>query len=64
MKYDKLPKDVQRELEARAFRSLVKHLADRPEVANMDLMTLSGKKRMDLRLLTVMDVRTELTQGL
>ena len=49
MEYDKLPKDIQRELEARAFRSLVKHLADRPEVSNMDLMTLSGEKREHFR---------------
>ncbi len=30
------------ELEAAAFRSLVQHLRDRPDVQNIDLMILSG----------------------
>lgn len=35
-------KPTQTELEAAAFRRLVAHLRDRPEVQNIDLMTLAG----------------------
>jgi len=38
-----LPDDVVTQLEAGAFRSLVRHLQERAdEVQNIDLMTLSG----------------------
>lgn len=33
---------TQTELEAAAFRTLVKHLRDHPEVQNIDLMNLAG----------------------
>jgi hypothetical protein len=33
---------LQTELEAAAFRTLVQHLRDRPEVQNIDLMNLAG----------------------
>ena len=33
---------TQTELEAAAFRRLVAHLRDRPDVQNIDLMTLAG----------------------
>ncbi len=35
-------KDQQTELEAAAFRRLVSHLRNRPEVQNIDLMNLAG----------------------
>ncbi len=35
-------KATQTELEAAAFRRLVAHLRDRPEVQNIDLMNLAG----------------------
>jgi uncharacterized protein len=34
--------DPQTELEAAAFRALVAHLRDRPDVQNIDLMNLAG----------------------
>lgn len=38
-----LPPDTRTELEAAAFRSLLHHLmTDRPDVQNIDLMTLAG----------------------
>ena len=36
-----LDKQTQTELEAAAFRTLVQHLRDRPEVQNIDLMNLA-----------------------
>lgn len=36
-----LPADTQRELEAAAFRRLLQHLRDHPEVQNIDLMRLA-----------------------
>ncbi len=36
------PDEVQRDLEAAAFRRLVAHLQNRTDVQNIDLMTLSG----------------------
>lgn len=35
-------KDQQTELEAAAFRRLVSHLRNRPEIQNIDLMNLAG----------------------
>ena len=37
-----MDKQTQTELEAAAFRRLVAHLRERPEVQNIDLMTLAG----------------------
>ena len=37
-----MDKQTQTELEAAAFRRLVEHLRSRPEVQNIDLMTLAG----------------------
>jgi len=37
-----MDKQTQTELEAAAFRGLVKHLQDRTDVQNIDLMILSG----------------------
>jgi len=37
-----LPKDIRVQAEANAFRSLVAHLQERPQVQNMELMTVSG----------------------
>ncbi|MEQ8823290.1 MAG: DUF1244 domain-containing protein [Filomicrobium sp.] len=37
-----IDKATQTELEAAAFRRLVSHLRDRPEVQNIDLMNLAG----------------------
>ncbi len=34
--------NVRTELEAQAFRTLVQHLRDHPEVQNIDLMNLAG----------------------
>ena len=38
----KIPPATQTELEAAAFRRLVAHLRGRPDVQNIDMMTLSG----------------------
>ena len=38
----KIDQSTQTELEAAAFRSLVAHLRERPDVQNIDLMNLSG----------------------
>ena len=38
----KIPPTTQTELEAAAFRRLVAHLRGRPDVQNIDMMTLSG----------------------
>ena len=37
-----MDKDTQTELEAAAFRRLVNHLRERPEVQNIDMMNLVG----------------------
>ena len=37
-----IPPTTQTELEAAAFRRLVEHLRGRPDVQNIDMMTLSG----------------------
>jgi len=37
-----MDKQTQTELEAAAFRRLVAHLRERPDVQNLDLMTLAG----------------------
>ena len=37
-----MDKTTQTELEAAAFRTLVQHLRDNPEVQNIDLMNLAG----------------------
>ena len=37
-----MDKDTQTELEAAAFRALVKHLREHTEVQNIDLMNLAG----------------------
>lgn len=37
-----MDKQLQTELEAAAFRRLVSHLGNRPEVQNIDLMILAG----------------------
>jgi hypothetical protein len=39
---DHLDEATRTELEAAAFRRLVQHLRDRPEVQNIDLMNLAG----------------------
>jgi hypothetical protein len=39
---DTLEQQARTELEAAAFRRLVQHLRDRPEVQNIDLMNLAG----------------------
>ncbi len=41
MPWPELDKATQTELEAAAFRTLVKHLQDHPEVQNIDLMNLA-----------------------
>lgn len=48
MHYNALPERVKREIESRAFRSLVRHLRDRSSsVSNLEMMTKTGqlKKR-------------------
>ena len=37
-----MDKQTQTELEAQAFRTLVQHLRDHPDVQNIDLMNLAG----------------------
>ncbi|WP_439550364.1 DUF1244 domain-containing protein [Falsiroseomonas sp.] len=37
-----IDQQTQTELEAAAFRRLVQHLRDRPDVQNIDLMTMAG----------------------
>ncbi len=37
-----VPKQTETEIEAAAFRRLVAHLRDHPEVQNIDLMNLAG----------------------
>ncbi len=37
-----IDQQTQTELEAAAFRRLVRHLRDRPDVQNIDLMTMAG----------------------
>ena len=37
-----MDEQTQTELEAQAFRTLVQHLRDHPEVQNIDLMNLAG----------------------
>jgi len=37
-----MDENTERELEAAAFRRLVQHLRDHPEVQNLDLMELAG----------------------
>jgi len=39
---DSTPKPSQTDLEAAAFRRLVQHLREHPEVQNIDLMNLAG----------------------
>lgn len=40
--FDELDPPTRQELEAAAFRRLVRHLRDKPEVQNIDLMNLAG----------------------
>lgn len=39
---DTLPQALQTEIEAAAFRQLIKHLQERTDVQNIDLMNLAG----------------------
>jgi hypothetical protein len=39
---DKIPDATRTEIEAAAFRRLVQHFRDRPDVQNLDVMNLAG----------------------